>query len=429
MIKIIQKENRQAWYETWLMRAQLTDDKVNQAVKDILNNVIREKDAAVKRYTHAFDGALLTSFLVTEDEINDAFSRVSPDLIRNLNYAKANIENYHQKQINQDFRIENQDTILGQRTRPIETVGIYVPGGTAAYPSTVLMNAIPAKMAGVNKIIMVTPPSRDGKVNPNILVAAKLVGIDAIYKVGGAQAIGALAYGTQQIPKVNKIVGPGNIYVAVAKKMVMGDVGIDMIAGPSEVLIIADETAKAKEVAADLFAQAEHDVLASSLLITTSQELANRVQDELESMIPSLKRSDIIRKSIDQYGAIVMTQTLDEAIQLANQIAPEHLEIMTDHPWDVFDRIEHAGSVFLGRYTPEPVGDYVAGPNHTLPTSGTATFASPLSVYDFVKRTSYVSYSEKALSEASSYIIGLAEAEGLDAHAYSIKVRQDENYR
>jgi histidinol dehydrogenase len=364
---------------------------------------------------------------VTEEEINDAFSCVSPDLIRNLNYAKNNIEKYHQNQINHDFQIENQGIFVGQRTRSIETVGIYVPGGTAAYPSTVLMNAIPAKIAGVKKIIMVTPPSRDGKVNPNILVAAKLVGIDAIYKVGGAQAIGALAYGTEEIPKVNKIVGPGNIYVAVAKKMVMGDVGIDMIAGPSEVLIIADDKAIAKEVASDLLAQAEHDVLASSLLITTSKELAENVQNELEIMIPSLKRSDIIRKSIDQYGAIVITQTLEEAILMANQIAPEHLEIMTDNPWDVFDRIEHAGSVFLGRYTPEPVGDYVAGPNHTLPTSGTATFASPLSVYDFVKRTSYVSYSKDALNEATSYIIGLAEAEGLDAHAYSIKVRQDEN--
>jgi histidinol dehydrogenase len=428
-MKIMMSESNQTWYETLLTRTQLTNEKVNQAVKDILDNVKKDKDAAVKRYTYAFDGALLPSLRVTEEEINEAYLNVDAQLIRNLKYAKSNIEDYHQKQSSQDFVIERKGVRLGQRTRAIETVGIYVPGGTAAYPSTVLMNAIPAKMAGVKRIIMVTPPSRDGKINPNILVAAHLVGIDAIYKVGGAQAIGALAYGTEEIPKVNKIVGPGNIYVAVAKKMVMGDVGIDMIAGPSEVLIIADETANSREVASDLMAQAEHDVLAASILITTSSDLAQRVQDDINTLSMKLRRRDIIQKAMDQYGAIVIVKSLDEAIAIANQIAPEHLEIMTKNPEEVFDKIEHAGSVFLGRFTPEPVGDYVAGPNHTLPTSGTATFASPLSVYDFVKRTSYISYTKEALYEASSYVIGLADAEGLDAHACAIKVRFDEDKR
>lgn len=428
MIQILTTENNQTWYDTLLMRTQLTNEKVNQAVNDILNNVKKEKDAAIKRYTYAFDGASLQSFKVTEQEIHDAYQQVDSNLVKNLQYAKNNIEMFHQQQINHDFVIEKNGIRLGQRTRPIETVGIYVPGGTAAYPSTVLMNAIPAKIAGVKTIVMVTPPSRDGKINPNILVAADLVGIDAIYKVGGAQAIGALAYGTEQIPKVNKIVGPGNIYVAVAKKMVMGDVGIDMIAGPSEVLVIADETAHPKEVAADLLAQAEHDVLAASILITPSRNLAYCVQEEIESIIKTLKRQEIIRQSLDRFGAIVITKSLDEAISLSNMIAPEHLEIMTNNPEEIFNKIEHAGSIFLGRYTPEPVGDYIAGPNHTLPTSGTATFASPLSVYDFVKRTSFVSYTRDALDEASSYIIGLADAEELDAHAYAIKVRKDETH-
>ena len=423
MIRILNEKDNSQVFNQLIKRTQFDFTTVNKTVEEVLNQVRNYKDEALKKYTLAFDGARLDTFLVTEQEIDEAFKRIDPKLLTYLTQAKDNIEAYHKLQMIKEISIEKEGISIKQRVRPIESVGIYVPGGTASYPSTVLMNAVPAKIAGVKNLIMTTPPNRDGKIKDVILVAAKLAGVDKIFKVGGAQAIGALTYGTDQIPKVNKIVGPGNLYVTMAKKMVSGYVGIDLVAGPSEVLIIADESADPNEVAADLLAQAEHDPYAAALLLTPSRDLANAVDLAIESQIKTLSRASIIESSITNFGAIIITDSLTSACKLANEIAPEHLELMVENPLEYLDLIDSAGSIFIGRFTPEPVGDYIAGPNHTLPTSGTAKFASPLGVYDFIKRSSVVCYTEKALNDSALAIMGLAEAEGLSAHANAIKVR------
>lgn len=423
MIRILNEKDNNQVFNQLLKRTQFDFGSINQTVEEVLNQVKNYGDEALRKYTLAFDGARLESFLVSEQEIEDAYKTIDPELLTYLLAAKENIEAYHQRQLIEDIKIEKDGILIQQRVKPIDSVGIYVPGGTASYPSTVLMNAVPAKIAGVKNLIMVTPPNRDGKIRDVMLVAAKMAGVNQIYKIGGAQAIGALTYGTDQVPKVNKIVGPGNLYVTMAKKMVSGYVGIDLVAGPSEVLIIADEDANPDEIAADLMAQAEHDPYAAALLLTPSEALANAVDQAIEKQIKSLSRAAIIESSISNFGAIIVTDSLISACKLANEIAPEHLELMVDNPEKYLDLIDSAGSIFMGRFTPEPVGDYVAGPNHTLPTSGTAKFASPLGVYDFVKRSSVVYYSEKALNTTAKTIIGLAEAEGLTAHANAIKVR------
>lgn len=424
MLKIIEKKYQSALFEKLLSRSQFNDIKVNQVVEEIIKQVKTYGDEALRNYTKAFDGASLAQFKVSKDEMKEALNLVSDVLKNDLRLAMENIKFYHQKQMIEPFEYEKEPgIIIGQRVTPIESVGIYVPGGTAAYPSTVLMNAIPAKIAGVKRIVMITPPGKDGKVNPNILVAASIAGVDDIYIVGGAQGIAALAYGTDSIPKVSKIVGPGNMYVAMAKKMVSGYVGIDMIAGPSEVLIIADDKANPRFIACDLMAQAEHDPYAAAILITNSQELAEKVNVYIEEEIKTLSRRSIIEASFQNYGAIIIVDDIKEAVDISNMIAPEHLEILTEAPEDIFKDILHAGSIFLGSYTPEPVGDYFAGPNHTLPTSGTATFASALSVLDFIKKSSYTYYSKEALSQAKDSIIRLAESEKLTAHAKAIEVR------
>ncbi len=423
MIRILNEKDNSQVFNQLMKRTQFDFATVNKTVEEVLNQVKNYGDEALKKYTLAFDGARLDTFLVTNEEIDEAFKTIDPELLTFLLQAKENIETYHQQQIIKDIQIEKEGILIKQRVKPIESVGIYVPGGTASYPSTVLMNAVPAKIAGVKNLVMTTPPNRDGKIRDVILVAAKLAGIDQIYKIGGAQAIGALTYGTEQIPKVNKIVGPGNLYVTMAKKMVSGYVGIDLVAGPSEVLIIADEPANPDEIAADLMAQAEHDPYAAALLLTPSTALASAVDQAIERDIKTLSRASIIESSLTNFGAIIITDSLISACKLANDIAPEHLELMVENPDRYLDLIDSAGSIFLGRFTPEPVGDYVAGPNHTLPTSGTAKFASPLGVYDFVKRSSVVYYSEKAFNDTAKTIIGLAEAEGLTAHANAIKVR------
>ena len=420
---LIQKENNEL-FQKLMDRTQLNFTEINQTVEDIMNQVKCYKDAALKRYTLAFDGVSLSNMKVTEIEIDEAFKQINPQLKKYLIEALENIKTYHQKQLIESFQINQPNGVsLRQLVKPIDTVGIYVPGGTASYPSTVLMNAVPAKIAGVKRLIMVTPPNKEGKIKDSILVAAKLAGVDEIYKVGGAQAIAALAYGTETIPKVSKIVGPGNIYVAMAKKLVSGYVGIDMIAGPSEVLIIADDSANPDYIAADLMAQAEHDELAAAILLTDSKELANQVVRSIEHQMVRLERKNIISQALSNYGAIVITDSINDAVAISNHIAPEHLEILTRNPEDILEKIENAGAVFLGAYTPEPVGDYVAGPNHTLPTSGTAKFASALSTLDFLKKTSVVYYSKEALSASSEAIVGLANEEGLTAHANAIQVR------
>lgn len=424
MLKMIDKKNQSALFQKLLSRSQFNDIKINQTVEEIINQVKTYKDDALRNYTKTFDGVTLDQFKVSDDEMNEALNLISDVLKNDLRLAMENIMFYHQKQMIESFEYEKEPgIIIGQRVTPIESVGIYVPGGTAAYPSTVLMNAIPAKIAGVKKIVMITPPGKDGKVNPNILVAANIAGVDEIYKVGGAQGIAALAYGTDLIPKVSKIVGPGNMYVAMAKKMVSGYVGIDMIAGPSEVLIIADEKANPRFIACDLMAQAEHDPYAAAILITNSQNLAQEVNFYIEEEIKTLSRRSIIEASFQNYGAIIIVDDIKEAVDISNMIAPEHLEILTETPEELLKDILHAGSIFLGSYTPEPVGDYFAGPNHTLPTSGTATFASALSVLDFIKKSSYTSYSKEALKQSKDSIIRLAESEKLTAHAKSIEVR------
>lgn len=390
---------------------------------------VREKgDKAVFDYCKKFDGAELDSLLVSEEELDEAVRSVEPRFLEILEKAAKNIRAFHKKQIRTSFIINEEPGIVtGQKIIPVDKAGLYVPGGTAAYPSTVLMDAIPAKLAGVKQVIMVSPPNKEGKINPVILTAAKIVGIDKIFKVGGAQAIAALAYGTESIPKVDKIVGPGNAYVAEAKKQVFGVVSIDMIAGPSEILIIADSKSDPKHIAADLLSQAEHDKMASAVLVTDSTELANKVSAELEKQIPLLERSEIARESIDKNGKIIVANDIESVIDISNEIAPEHLELCLDNPFDYLDRIRHAGSIFMGRNCPEALGDYFAGPNHTLPTGGTAKFSSPLSVDDFVKKTQYTYYTADALEKVADDVAFFATKEGLTAHAKSVTVRFEDD--
>lgn len=427
MMKIIRTSKDRRFLKKLLNRNQLEFDEVNKKVSDILSCVRANKDKALREYTKKFDGVLLEDFLVSEDEIKLAFSNISMQLKEDLIKAKKNIEKYHKKQLKNSYFIhEEEDIILGQIIRPIEKVGIYVPGGKAAYPSTVLMNVLPAKIAGVKEIIMITPPNREGKIKDSILVAASIAGVDKIYKVGGAQGIGALAFGTESIPKVDKITGPGNIYVAMAKKQLSGYVGIDMIAGPSEILIIADRWANPRYIAADLISQAEHDEMAASILITCWEPLVDKVLSQIELQIQQLERKETIKKSLNNYGAIIITDSIEESIDIANEIAPEHLEILTKDPFNIYKDIKNAGAIFLGEYSPEPVGDYFAGPNHTLPTSSTSRFSSPLSVDDFIKKTSLIYYSEKALMKSKDSIMRIAQEEGLTGHANSVKIRFDE---
>ena len=401
-----------------------TDKKISEVVSDIIDDVRKNGDSAVNKYTEKFDGKLPEYYEVPLDVIHDAVNDADEDFVNALLDAMENIAAFHHRQKEQGFIDPHENgVILGQRVRGLERVGLYVPGGTAAYPSSVLMNAIPAKIAGVKEIIMVTPPMKNGKPNPDILVAASICGVDRVFLTGGAQAIAALAYGTESIPKVDKIVGPGNIYVATAKKLLYGVVDIDMIAGPSEILVLADETANPKFVAADLISQAEHDVMASSILVTTSEKLVDETIIELENQVKNLSRKEIIEKSLSSYGAAIVCDCVDCAIEIANELAPEHLEVLLKNPMEYLGRLDNAGSIFLGQYAPEPLGDYFAGPNHVLPTSGTARFFSPLSVNSFTKRTSYIYYTEQALLDAKTDIVTIAEKEGLTAHANAIKVR------
>lgn len=397
-------------------------------VKEIVENVRHNGDEALKEYTLQFDHTELDTrkMLVSDDEIAEAESLVDPELKQVMQKSLENVRNYHKKQLRTSwFDAQPNGTILGQKVTPLTRVGVYVPGGKAAYPSTVLMNIVPASVAGVPEIVMVTPPGKDGKVNPVTLTAAKMAGATKIYKVGGAQAIAALAFGTATVPKVDKIVGPGNIFVALAKKCVYGYVSIDSIAGPSEILVIADETANPRHIAADLLSQAEHDELASAILITTSKKLADEVNQYIEKMVPNLSRRAILEKSLENYGYILLAESLDEAIDVANEIASEHLEIVTANPFEVMTKIKNAGAIFLGSYSSEPLGDYFAGPNHVLPTNGTAKFFSPLSVDDYVKKSSIIYYSKEALEAVHEDIEKFAKAEGLTAHANSIHVRFD----
>lgn len=405
-----------------------TNKKVSETVSAIIEDVKENGDEAVKKYTLKFDGNLPEYYEVPRDVINDALSEADPEFVNALLSAQENIADFHNRQKEQGFiNAKDNGVILGQRIRGLERVGLYVPGGTAAYPSSVLMNAIPAKIAGVKEIVMVTPPLKDGTPNKDILVAAAICGVDRIFLSGGAQAIAALAYGTEEIPKCDKIVGPGNIYVATAKKLLYGVVDIDMIAGPSEILVLADETAEPKFAAADLMSQAEHDVLASAIMVTTSEDIADRTLAEIERQKQYLSRRDIIDKSLEDYGAVIIADSRYRAVELANEIAPEHLEVLMENPFELLGSLDNAGSVFLGRYASEPLGDYYAGPNHVLPTSGTARFFSPLGVASFTKRSSYIYYTEDALAEAKDDIVLIAEREGLTAHANAIKVRFENN--
>ena len=396
-------------------------------VEEIIANVRAKGDQALYEYCEKFDGCQLAALEVSDQEVEEAFAKVDPAFLEILKKAEANIRAFHQKQVRNSFIMnEVAGVVTGQKITPIEKVGLYVPGGTAAYPSTVLMDSVPAKIAGCKEIVMVTPPGKDGKVNPVILAAAKIAGVQRIFKVGGAQAVAALAYGTESVPKVDKIVGPGNAFVAEAKKQVFGQVSIDMIAGPSEILVVADGKSNPAHVAADLLSQAEHDKLASAVLVTDSVELAKVVQQELEKQIPLLSRAEIARESIDKNGKIIVADRLSVVIDIANEIAPEHLELMVDNPFDYLDGIKHAGSIFMGRYCPEALGDYYAGPNHTLPTGGTARFSSPLSVDDFVKKSQYTYYTKEALERIGQEVAYFAEQEGLTAHAKSVTSRFEE---
>ena len=428
-IQKLNSDTKKNLLEDLLKRSPNNYGQYEASVKEILDKVKEEKDAAVFAYTAKFDGAELTAdtIEVTEAEIEEAYAQVDDTLLTVIRKAKDNIESYHAKQRqNSWFDSKPDGTILGQKITPLHRVGVYVPGGKAVYPSSVLMNVMPAKVAGVDEIIMVTPPGKNGKVNPNTLVAAKEAGVDKIYKVGGAQAIAALAYGTESIPKVDKIVGPGNIYVALAKKAVYGHVSIDSIAGPSEILVVADETANPRYVAADLLSQAEHDELASAILVTTSEKLAHEVSDQVDGFLKELSRAEIISKSLDNYGYILLADTMEDVIDVANEIASEHLEIQTKNPFEVMTKIRNAGAIFIGEYASEPLGDYFAGPNHILPTNGTAKFFSPLSVDDFIKKSSIISYSREALQKVHKDIESFAKAEQLTAHANSIHVRFEE---
>ena len=407
-----------------LSRSQFSHDDVNTIVKNILDGVKLRGDQALYDYNKKFDNVSLSSLQVTEKEIEDAFNRLDKELLDVIKYSHENIVRYHTKQKRNDFLDKDTDgVILGQIINPIEKVGIYVPGGTAAYPSTVLMNAVPAKVAGVEEIVMVTPPNEDGTISDVILAAAKIAGVTKIFKIGGAQAVAALSYGTETIPAVYKIVGPGNIFVAMAKKMVFGEVAIDMVAGPSEVLIISDDSSDPVHIAADLLSQAEHDKLAACILVTTSEELAKLVAVEIESQLAELPRQEIARESINNNGRIIIAKNIEEAILISNEIAPEHLELAVMDPFALLSKIKNAGSIFLGHNTPEPLGDYLAGPNHTIPTSGTAKFASPLSVDDFIKKSSVIYYSKEALEKVKDKVILFAESEGLTAHANSVRKR------
>ena len=425
-IQKLNYETKTNLLEDLLQRSPNQYTQYESRVLEILEHVKNEKDQAVFDYTKQFDGADITAdtITVTKEEIAQAYDLVDESLVEIIRKAKENIRIYHEKQKQYSWFDSKPDgTMLGQKVTALQRVGVYVPGGKAVYPSSVLMNVIPAKVAGVEEIVMVTPPGKDGKVNPNTLVAANEAGVDVVYKVGGAQAIAALAYGTDSIPKVDKIVGPGNIYVALAKKAVYGHVSIDSIAGPSEILVIADETANPRYVAADLLSQAEHDELASAILVTTSETLAKEVSKQVEVFVEELSRTEIMKKSLENYGYILVADTMEEVIDIANEIASEHLEIMTANPYDVMMRVRNAGAIFIGEYSSEPLGDYFAGPNHVLPTNGTAKFFSPLGVDDFIKKSSIIAYSKEALEAIHSDIEQFAEAEKLTAHANSIKVR------
>lgn len=425
-IQKLNYETKTNLLEDLLQRSPNQYTQYESRVLEILEHVKNEKDQAVFDYTKQFDGADITAdtITVTKEEIAQAYDLVDTSLVEIIRKAKENIRIYHEKQKQYSWFDSKPDgTMLGQKVTALQRVGVYVPGGKAVYPSSVLMNVIPAKVAGVEEIVMVTPPGKDGKINPNTLVAANEAGVDVIYKVGGAQAIAALAYGTDSIPKVDKIVGPGNIYVALAKKAVYGHVSIDSIAGPSEILVIADETANPRYVAADLLSQAEHDELASAILVTTSEMLAKEVSKQVEVFVEELSRTEIMKKSLENYGYILVADTMEEVIDIANEIASEHLEIMTANPYDVMMRVRNAGAIFIGEYSSEPLGDYFAGANHVLPTNGTAKFFSPLGVDDFIKKSSIIAYSKEALEAIHSDIEQFAEAEKLTAHANSIKVR------
>lgn len=420
------KETQTNILENLLKRSPNSYGEFESRVNDIIQNVREKRDEAIFDYTLKFDGAVINkdNIRVTEDEIKEAYEQVDPKLLDVIRKALVNIRDYHAKQRQYSwFDSDESGIILGQKVTPLKTVGVYVPGGKAVYPSSVLMNVIPAKVAGVSNIIMTTPCGKDGKVYPSTLVAAKEAGVDQIYKVGGAQAIAALAFGTESIPKVNKIVGPGNIYVALAKKAVFGYVSIDSIAGPSEIMVLADETANPRFVAADLLSQAEHDEMASAILVTTSEELAKQVSVEVDKFVATLSRKEIIQKSLDNYGYILVADTMQDAIDTVNEIASEHLELVTKNPFEVMTKIRNAGAIFIGEYSSEPLGDYFAGPNHVLPTNGTAKFFSPLSVDDFIKKSSIISYSREALEPVYKDIVQFAECEKLTAHANSIRVR------
>ena len=425
-IERLDETTRKNLLEDLLKRSPNSYGTYEASVREILDEVKNRRDEAVFAYTEKFDGAALNAdnIQVTEEEIQKAYSQVDSSLLNVIRKSLKNIESYHAKQMQYSWFDSKPDgTILGQKVTSLQRVGVYVPGGKAAYPSSVLMNVIPAKVAGVGKIVMTTPCNAEGKVYPTTLVAAKEAGVDEVYKAGGAQAIAALAYGTESIPKVDKIVGPGNIFVALAKRCVFGHVSIDSVAGPSEIMVLADETANARYVAADLLSQAEHDEMASAILVTTSEELAKKVSEEVDGFVKELSRKDIIQKSLDNYGYILVADTMQDAIDTVNEIASEHLEVVTANPFDTMTRIQNAGAIFLGSYSSEPLGDYFAGPNHVLPTNGTAKFFSPLSVDDFIKKSSIIYYSREALEAVHEDIIDFAEAEYLTAHANSIKVR------
>ena len=427
-IEKLDQNTKKDLLEKLLKRSPTSYGSYEQSVREILDDVRNRRDQALFEYTEKFDGARISAdnILVTEEEIREAYREVDPELVEIIRRSLHNIRTYHEKQRQYSWFDSRPDgTILGQKVTPLARIGVYVPGGKAAYPSSVLMNIAPAKVAGVDEIIMTTPPGKDGKVTATTLVAANEAGADRIYKAGGAQAIAALAFGTESIPKVDKIVGPGNIYVALAKKSVYGHVSIDSVAGPSEILVLADETANPRYVAADLLSQAEHDELASAILVTTSEALAKEVSDWTDRFIRELSRGEIIRKSLDNYGHILLADTLEDAIDAANEIASEHMEIVTADPFEVMTKIRNAGAIFIGEYSSEPLGDYFAGPNHVLPTNGTAKFFSPLSVDDFIKKSSIISYSRDALEKVHTDIEKFAEAEHLTAHANSIKVRFD----
>ena len=425
-IVALTEDTKQNVMNDLLKRSPNNYSQYESTVNEIIENVKANKDKAVFEYTKKFDKFDLSAenIKVTREEIEEAYTKMDAKLVEVIRKAAENIKVFHMKQLrNSWFDAKEDGTILGMKITPIEKAGVYVPGGKAAYPSSVLMNVIPAKVAGVKEIIMTTPPGADGKVNPGTLVAADIAGVDTIYKVGGAQAIAALAYGTESIPKVDKITGPGNIFVALAKKAVYGYVSIDSIAGPSEILVLADETANPRYVAADMLSQAEHDELASAILITTSKELAEKVSEEVDKFTAQLSRTEIIQKSLDNYGYILLAESMEQAIETTNEIASEHLEILTKNPFDVMTKIRNAGAIFLGEYSSEPLGDYFAGPNHILPTNGTAKFFSPVNVDDFIKKSSIISYSREALEKLHKDIELFAESEGLTAHANSIKVR------